>query len=229
MEATNIPAADPVVVQRPPDADAGPVVPPDPLALPALVAAYACGYFVMDDVEDGVATLRFESPPVRAILPLDPVKVERWKTKRRTPYPAYAYRTDTAFEEVLVACAEPRDNDLAPFMTPRVLDAYRMLHRAGFAHSIEAWDPDADSLVAATLGVSLGRAYMIESTFHRVSGAGNAVLIATMDLLIKQSCELCDLQFTSDHVARYGAHEIPRDEYLRRLREAMLPPNREEG
>src|SRR5690348_13052936 len=102
--------------------------PTDTLSVRAVLGAYASGFFVMDDERHG---LRFESPPERGILPLDRARVDRWMRRPKLHFDAYDYRVDTAFEEVLARCAAPRDNDLAPFLTPRVLDMYRRLHAAG--------------------------------------------------------------------------------------------------
>lgn len=192
--------------------------PTDPLAVRAVLGAYASGFFVMDDEREG---MRFESPPERGILPLDRARVDRWMRRPKLRFDDFEYRVDTAFEEVLTRCAAPRDNDLAPFMTARVLDMYRRLHVAGFAFTIEAWEDG--QLVGGTLGVSLGRAYFGESTFHASSGAGNAVMIATMDHLLRTGRVLCDIQFLSSHMARWGAIEVPRAEYLALLHDALAP------
>lgn len=191
-----------------------------PLALHEVVAAYASGFFPMDD---GGATPRFERPDQRFVIPLDADAVHRWQTKRRTPYREFEYTTNRAFEEVLLACAEPRDNDLEPFLTPRVLGMYRALHAVGIAHSFEAWNPTTGRLAAGALSVTIGRACMCESTFHRESGAGNALVIALLGQLIELGFDLCDVQYESNLAARFGGHLIPHDAYLDRLRAAMLP------
>jgi leucyl/phenylalanyl-tRNA---protein transferase len=194
----------------------------DPLSVANVVAAYAGGYFVMDDPGDPVS-LRFESPPRRAVLPLDPARIQHWKTMRRSPHPSFEYRVDAAFEDVLLACAAPRDHGPEPFMTDRVLDMYRGLHRAGFAHSFEAWEPGGDRPVGGILGVLLGRAAMLETMFHRVPGAGNAALIESLSVLADGGYELADVQYGSSHLERWDLERIPRDEYVERLRHALRP------
>ena len=103
------------------------------------MAAYAAGYFPMDD---GGPEPYFERPAVRCVIPLDAAAVERWKGSRSTAYRRFTYSQDTAFEDVLPGCAAPRGDGLPTFLTPRVLDMYRVLHAAGLAHSFEAWDGD---------------------------------------------------------------------------------------
>jgi leucyl/phenylalanyl-tRNA--protein transferase len=196
---------------------------PDPLAIESVLGAYASGFFVMDDGD----TISYDSPDPRAIMPLVPAQVADWKGRRQIGFDRFEYRLDAAFEEVLTECAAPRDNGLEPFMTERVLDMYRDLYAAGLAHSVEAWEPGGDKPVAGLLGISLGRAFFAESTYHRVSGSGTATLVATLAYLLSNGFELCDIQFMKPHLARFGAVEVPRDEYLRLLRGALAPPSTE--
>jgi leucyl/phenylalanyl-tRNA--protein transferase len=105
------------------------------------------------------------------------------------------------------------------WLTPRLAVAYERLHERGVAHSVEVWLDGR--LVGGLFGVSLGGLYTSESMFHRVSDAGSAALVATAQRLHERGFVLWDVQMMSAHVARFGAVEIPHQEYLERLVEAL--------
>jgi leucyl/phenylalanyl-tRNA--protein transferase len=128
-------------------------------------------------------------------------------------------RLDGAFEEVVARCARPRAPGDGVWLTERMQALYRVLHAAGHAHTFEVW---ADGELAAGLvSVTIGRAAMLESMFHRVPHAGNALVALTLEALAGGGCELCDIQTATPHTLRLGAVEIPRAEYEARLRAAV--------
>jgi leucyl/phenylalanyl-tRNA--protein transferase len=96
---------------------------------------------------------------------------------------------------------------------------YRLLRAAGHAHTFEVWVEGR--LAAGLVAVTLGRAAMLESMFHRVPHAGNALVSLTLDALAQGGCELCDIQTATPHTLRLGAVQIPRAEYEQRLRAAL--------
>lgn len=166
--------------------------------------------------------LPWYAPEQRAVFALDPesrAAVRRRVRRSLARARGLALRIDGAFVEVLDACAAPRGPGDGQWMTPRLRGLYRALHAAGWAHSWELWD--GEELAAGILGVALGRAVMLESMFHRVPDAGNALLSRTLDVLAEAGVELCDIQLPTDHTVRLGAELIPRAEYEQRLRAAL--------
>jgi leucyl/phenylalanyl-tRNA--protein transferase len=127
----------------------------------------------------------------------------------------YEVRADTAFEDVIRACAAPRAGHGGTWITGDMIAAYMRLHRAGHAHSIETW---IDGRLAGGLyGVALGRMYYGESMFTRVPDASKIALVHLARQLARWNFGLVDCQMKTEHLARFGAREIPRAEFARRL------------
>jgi len=177
-----------------------------------LIAAYAEGIFPMG--VDG--EIQWFSPDPRAILPLDRFHVS--KTLRQT-YRAgvFEIRINTAFKTVMEACGQRREGT---WITSEVVRAYCGLHELGLAHSVEAWKDDA--LSGGLYGVALGGAFFGESMFHRARDASKVALVALVERLCKRRFTLLDIQYQTAHLRQFGAVEISRDEYLRRLGRAIL-------
>lgn len=181
-----------------------------------LIRAYAAGIFPMADAE---GTISWYAPDPRAILEHHNLRVSRsLRAVLRREH--FAIRIDTAFEEVMRECAAPRPGESGTWISEDFITCYGALHRAGFAHSIEAWQ--GGRLVGGLYGVSIGAAFMGESMFSRVSDASKACLVALVDRLRERGYLLHDTQFLTPHLASMGAHEIPRAEYQRRLHRALL-------
>ena len=179
-----------------------------------LLEAYASGIFPMgmDDV-----TIRRFSPDPRGILPLDAFHVPHG-LKRALKRPGWELRTDTAFDEVVGACAARDDT----WITPLIRKAYRELFAAGHAHSVEIWKDGC--LAGGLYGVALGGAFFGESMFHRVTDASKVALWHLVRILRDHGFTLLDTQWTTDHLEQFGAVEIPRENYLERLGEALPTP-----
>jgi len=187
------------------------------LAPHLLLEAYRLGIFPMAD-EDG--QIRWFSPDPRAIIEPDRFHIPR---TLRQVYRQHRFdvRVDTAFERVIRACA---DRPEPTWISSQIIDAYTRLHRLGHAHSVESWQ--RDRLVGGLYGVALGGAFFGESMFHRVTDASKVALVALVDRLTRRGFSLLDVQFHTPHLARFGAREICRNDYLRRLRRAVLQPCR---
>lgn len=157
----------------------------------------------------------YEADP-RGVMPIEGFRVPR-TVARGIRRAGFELRLDSAFEQVAAACAvrpgEP------PWLTPRLIAAYARLHRLGVAHSVEAWRDGR--LLGGLFGVALGALFTSESMFHRAPDAGNAALVATARMLRTAGYALWDIQMTSPHTERFGAVEVPRREYARRLRGAL--------
>jgi leucyl/phenylalanyl-tRNA--protein transferase len=183
-----------------------------------LLAAYRRGLFPMPD--GGVRPpICWFSPVRRGIIPLDGLVVSR---SLRRAVRHFEIRVDTAFVEVVTACADPRRPQ--GWITTDIAEAYVELHRLGWAHSVEAWRDDR--LVGGLYGVAIGGLFAGESMFHRARDASKVALVGLVDLLRDEHAadRLLDIQWVTPHLATLGAVEIPRDDYLDRLAAALSVP-----
>ncbi|MPY92450.1 MAG: leucyl/phenylalanyl-tRNA--protein transferase, partial [Acidimicrobiia bacterium] len=129
-------------------------------------------------------------------------------------------RVDTAFREVVEACADPHRPH--GWITKDIKMAYRRLHDLGWAHSVEAWRDGR--LVGGLYGIAVGGLFAGESMFHRVSDASKVALVGLMGLLDDHPDTLVDVQWTTAHLQSLGAVDVSRDDYLRRLARAIERP-----
>ena len=195
------------------------------MQLPTEVAhalhGYAQGVFPMDDPAAQDEPLAFYTADPRCVFDISPDGLDRLRRKLRRSLakdPGWTAGLDRGFEAALAGCMRPRPDD-GVWLTPRLAELYRGMHRAGFAHSFELWD--GERLVMGALGVTLGRAAMLESMFHEVPHAGNVGLVRTLEGLAARGFELCDIQLPTPHTLRLGAECIPAREYERRLDRAL--------
>lgn len=134
------------------------------------------------------------------------------KTLRRG---RFDIRCDTAFEQVMRACAEPRDYGAGTWIVEEMVSAYCRLHDLGWAHSIEAWQDD--QLVGGLYGLAIGQAFFGESMFHRVTDASKVAFAHLARMLSREQFAILDCQMSTTHLASLGAHEIERREYVQGL------------
>jgi leucyl/phenylalanyl-tRNA---protein transferase len=183
-----------------------------------LLAAYASGWFPMAD-EAGI--ISWYSPDPRGVMPLDtfhvPSRLQR--TLRRS---SLQVQVDTAFSEVMRACAEAEreSEDGGTWISDEIITSYCALHSLGYAHSVEV--RDGDRLVGGLYGVALGGAFFGESMFHTATDASKIALVTLIERLRDRGFTLLDTQWVTPHLEQFGAIEIPRPDYLQRL-EASLP------
>jgi leucyl/phenylalanyl-tRNA--protein transferase len=156
------------------------------------------------------------SPDPRGILPLETFHVPR-RLARVVRSAEYTMRVDTAFEDVMRACAARRDE--GTWINDEILASYVALHRLGLAHSVEAWRDG--TLAGGLYGVHLGAAFFGESMFHRTPNASKVALVALVERLRRRGFLLLDTQWVTRHLAQFGAIEIPRRQYLRLLAAAL--------
>jgi leucyl/phenylalanyl-tRNA---protein transferase len=186
------------------------------------IALYAAGFFPMDDPDEAFGPLPFYAAEDRAVFELDERTRAGLKRRVRRSLRAgegWELRMDTAFGSVLDACARPRDADDGIWITPRLAALYRDLHRAGYAHSFEVHA--GGRLGAGMVAVLIGRAAMLESMAHWVSHAGNVLVARTLDHLADRGYDFADVQLPTQHTMRLGARLISREQYERRLRDAL--------
>jgi leucyl/phenylalanyl-tRNA--protein transferase len=179
----------------------------DPLLV---IKAYTQGIFPMAD--DG--TIYWYAPDPRAILEHDDLHISR-SLRATIRKGLYEVRMDTAFEEVMRWCAARAET----WINEVTIETYTQLHRAGLAHSVEAWKDGR--LVGGLYGVSLCGAFMGESMFSHATDASKVCLVALVEHLKRRGYVLHDTQFLTPHLARSGVTEIPRAVYERRLQEAL--------
>ena len=155
------------------------------------------------------------SPDPRGVLRPADLRISRSLRRSKN---RYEVRIDTAFAEVMVACADPaRDHG---WIDERITDAYATLHRLGWAHSVECWD--GDGLAGGLYGVAVGGLFAGESMFHRRSDASKVALAGLVDLMGDGSDRLVDVQWCTPHLARLGAVEVDREAYLDGLPDLVL-------
>lgn len=188
-----------------------------PLPPELVLHAYSVGAFPMADPDGDIAWF---SPDPRCIFPLDKFHLPR-TVRQLIQRQVFDVRINTAFAQVIAACAKREEGT---WISESIIATYTELHRQGFAHSVECWQ--ADHLAGGLYGVALGGAFFGESMFTRVTGASKVALAALVERLRARGFTLLDTQWSTPHLARFGAIEIPRREYLRRLRAALALPCR---
>ncbi len=185
------------------------------LSLPRLLEAYRSGIFPWFGRDQPIL---WWSPDPRMVLFPAELKVSR-SLARTLRNARFEVRADTAFDEVIEGCRQPRRGESGTWITAQMAEAYGALHRAGFAHSVETW-LDVE-LVGGLYGVALGRAFFGESMFTRVSDASKVALVALVRQLQHWGFGVIDCQMNTAHLASFGAREIPRAEFTRILRELV--------
>jgi leucyl/phenylalanyl-tRNA--protein transferase len=156
------------------------------------------------------------SPDPRAILPLDGLHISR-RLARTIRSGRFTVTVDRDFAGVIRSCA---DRGEGTWITSALLKAFEQLHAAGHAHSVEAWRDG--TLAGGVYGLAIGGFFSAESMFHRVTDASKVALAALVERLRGRGFALLDVQMLTEHTTRIGAIEIPRREYLQRLRDAMV-------
>jgi leucyl/phenylalanyl-tRNA--protein transferase len=182
-----------------------------------LLRAYAEGLFPMAE-RRGDPTLYWVSPEKRGVIPLDRFHVPH-RLARTVRSGAFTVTSDHAFRAVMEACAAPAPGREESWINDEILRLYTALNASGHAHSVECW---RDGRLAGGLyGVKLGAAFFGESMFSRERDASKVALVHLVDALKHGGFLLLDTQFITSHLVRFGAIEIPRVQYLRKLHDAL--------
>jgi leucyl/phenylalanyl-tRNA---protein transferase len=182
-----------------------------------LLAAYARGRFPMASDRDD-PSVHWIEPLRRGVIPLGGFHVPRSlaKTVRQG---RFELRVDAAFADVIEACAEPTPERPRTWLNDGLIELYTVLHRQGHAHSVEAWC--GGRLVGGLYGLKLAGAFFGESMFSRERDASKVALVELVARLRAGGFRLLDTQFVTEHLVRFGAVEITRGEYRRRLAAAL--------
>ncbi|MXO65262.1 leucyl/phenylalanyl-tRNA--protein transferase [Altericroceibacterium endophyticum] len=196
---------------------------PSPQTIPPemLLLAYRSGIFPMADTRDDPDIFWVE-PRERAIIPLDGFHCAR-TLRKVLRQDRFTVTCDTAFTEVIDACAAPRDDHPESWISERIAASYSALHRAGHAHSIECWQDG--ELAGGLYGVSFERAFCGESMFSRANDASKVALAWLIAMMRQAGFMLLDCQFMTGHLSTLGAVTMPQADYLTLLSEACEQPS----
>jgi leucyl/phenylalanyl-tRNA---protein transferase len=176
-----------------------------------LLEAYAHGIFPWFSDED---PLLWWSPDPRMVLFVDELHLSK-SLRKVIRSGRFTVTFDRAFADVMAGCAAPRADDAGTWITREMHDAYTLLHRLGFAHSVETWN--GDRLVGGLYGVAIGRMFYGESMFTRESNASKVAFVTLVRQLAVWGFEMIDCQMSTGHLASLGAREIPRAEFVSRV------------
>jgi leucyl/phenylalanyl-tRNA--protein transferase len=189
------------------------------LDVATLYEAYSIGIFPMGIGDHGREPLGWWSPDPRGILRLDDLTVSRSLRKSSS---RFEVRVDTAFEQVVLGCADP--GRPGRWITAPIREAYVRMHEAGWAHSVETWQEGR--LVGGLYGVAIGGLFAGESMFHAVRDASKVAFVGLHALLAedRDPRRFIDVQWRTEHLATLGVTEVPREEYRRLLAVALEAP-----
>lgn len=196
-----------------------------PIPVETLLLAYRSGIFPMADRRDDTEVFWVE-PRDRAIIPLDGLHVSK-SLRKVLRADRFAVTVDRAFEAVIRACAQPREDHPETWISEQIVQSYISLHRAGHAHSVECWatdDAGSPRLVGGLYGVSFDKVFCGESMFSRVPDASKVALVWLVALLRDAGFVLLDCQFMTDHLRSMGAVEMAQADYRRLMQNANGQP-----
>ena len=176
-----------------------------------LLEAYAGGMFPMA-MENG--EMGWFSPDPRGIIPIKEFHIPHGLKKVLRNHP-FEVRIDTAFGAIMKGCADREST----WISDMIHRSYVKLHELGFAHSVEIWQDN--TLVGGLYGLAMGGAFFGESMFSRVPNASKVALASLVSRLDARGFVLLDTQWVTEHLTQFGAHEIPRSTYLKRLNKAL--------
>ena len=182
-----------------------------------LLRTYAAGIFPMaESAED--PTLFWVDPETRGILPLEKFRVSRG-LQRKLRRDLFEVRCDTAFEEVVRACAAKTSERPTTWINEEIIRLYLGLHAMGHAHSVECWQ--GGELAGGLYGVCIGGAFFGESMFSRATDASKIALAHLVARLRRGGYRLLDTQFVTSHLEQFGVTEVGRGEYQAILSSAL--------
>jgi len=178
-----------------------------------LIDAYSHGIFPWFNEDEPIL---WWSPSPRMVLFPNELKVSR-SLKKTLRNRAYEVRLDSAFTQVMQACAQPRKDQGGTWISPAMIAAYTQLHGLGIAHSVETWIDG--ELVGGLYGIALGRMFYGESMFSTVTDASKIAFVHLVWQLKRWNFGMIDCQMKTSHLSSLGAREIPRADFLIRLDE----------
>ena len=191
------------------------------LSIERLLLAYSKGIFPWFSHDEPIL---WWSPDPRLVLYPKNIRISK-SLNKKIKKTAFRITIDTAFEDVIAACATIREkNREATWIVEEMIMAYTKLHKEGFAHSVECWKDN--TLAGGLYGISLGGCFFGESMFTYINDASKIALVALTNYLIKFDFDLIDCQVSTDHLINMGAFEIPRINFLSQLEKSLLKPTK---
>ncbi|WOO41948.1 leucyl/phenylalanyl-tRNA--protein transferase [Rubellicoccus peritrichatus] len=196
--------------------DDGPLAVGGDLSVQTLGRAYAAGIFPWYDASSPIL---WWCPNPRFVLRPNEVHISH-SLEKTLKESTWKVTFDQNFSAVIRACARTsRPGQKGTWITPEMMQAYEKFHEEGYAHSVEVWDGEA--LVGGLYGVAIGHAFFGESMFHRIPDASKVGFVHLVKQLCKWNFKLIDCQQKTAHLARFGAKEWPRNQFLDELAEAV--------
>lgn len=184
----------------------------------AILDAYANGIFPMADARDEQQTYWVE-PRLRGIIPIDRFNIPK-SLRQFMKSCDYTVTMDTCFADVIANCAQsPRGDGKGTWINHEIEGWFNALHHSGYAHSVEVWDND--TLIGGLYGLAVGGCFCGESMFSTQTNASKIALVHLVNHLKKQGFTLLDTQFVNNHLKQFGCIEIPQEDYLEKLEEAL--------
>lgn len=187
------------------------------LAVEDLIACYRRGVFPMAEARDDQRVFLVD-PDWRGVLPLDRFHISH-RLGRTVRSDIFQVRIDTAFDQVVEACAQPAPGRDDTWINGPIQTLYSALYQRGLAHSVECWREG--ELVGGLYGVTLGAAFFGESMFSLARDASKVALVHLVARLVTGRFRLLDTQFITEHLSQFGAENIPRAAYRKRLEAAL--------
>ncbi len=191
------------------------------LGVERLLEAYRQGIFPWFNPDQPVL---WWSPDPRMVLETAQFKLHRSLRKtlsRYSAHPSFELCFDKAFDQVIEACAQsPREGQNGTWIVPQMVDAYKALHQAGYAHSAETWLDG--QLVAGLYFVCIGKAVFGESMFSTLNDGSKMALAALVNVCEQHGIQAIDCQQNTAHLALMGAKEMARKEFLDLIQPALL-------
>jgi leucyl/phenylalanyl-tRNA---protein transferase len=188
----------------------------------ATLYSYARGWFPMYDSDADI--VHWVQPSLRGIIPLDPgqFRVSR-STRAVVRSGKFLITSDRAFGRVIRACAEVRGYGADTWINGEIIELFDLMHRAGHAHSVEAWlsGPEGLELVGGLYGLAVGSAFCGESMFsvpeRGGTNASKVCLVHLVEHLRRQGFTVLDAQLNNPHLEQFGCYEITQAEYAQRM------------
>lgn len=181
-----------------------------------VLRATANGFFPMPNEQGGI---EWHCPETRAVIPVGDFHIRK-SLRRVIRSRRFEIRIDSAFDDVIAACADRPDT----WITPQIADVYRQLFQMGNARSVEAWQNG--ELVGGVYGLCIGRYFVSESQFHRVNHAGKVCFATLFEILRANGFLIHDVQYPSGFLSQFGTVEMKRSDFQRQLSSALVQPAR---
>lgn len=187
------------------------------LTLEDIINAYKCGLFPMADSRASDEYYWYD-PERRGQLSIESLHIPARLRKTVLRFP-YEIKIDTDFAAVIDACAEAAPDRPQTWINKGIRDLFIALHKAGYAHSVEAWKDG--QLIGGLYGMAINGAFMGESMFSRARDASKICLVHLCARLSKGGFTVLDTQYVNPHLEQFGVYELPRDEYKKNLYNAL--------